>query len=150
MNIPANLRYTSSHEWVRTEADGTVSIGITDHAQAALGDLVYLELPAVGRKLAAAEACAVVESVKAASDVYAPVAGEVVAVNTRGQRSARAGQQGSVRGVVLPHEARRRRRHREPARRARVRGDDRRRVTPRRWSRPRGVTPRARLRHATP
>jgi glycine cleavage system H protein len=82
MNIPANLRYTASHEWVRTEADGTVSIGITDHAQAALGDLVYLELPEVGRKVAAAEACAVVESVKAASDVYAPVAGVVVAVNT--------------------------------------------------------------------
>ncbi|MEO8304851.1 MAG: glycine cleavage system protein GcvH [Betaproteobacteria bacterium] len=82
MNIPANLRYTASHEWVRTEADGTVSIGITDHAQAALGDLVYLELPEVGRKLAAAEACAVVESVKAASDVYAPIAGEVIAVNT--------------------------------------------------------------------
>ena len=82
MNIPANLRYTSSHEWVRAEADGTVSIGITDHAQAALGDLVYLDLPAVGRKLGAAEACAVVESVKAASDVYAPLAGEVVAVNT--------------------------------------------------------------------
>ena len=82
MNIPTNLRYTSSHEWVRNEADGTVSIGITDHAQGALGDLVYLELPAVGRKLAAAEACAVVESVKAASDVYAPLAGEVVAVNT--------------------------------------------------------------------
>src|SRR5512143_4143991 len=82
MNIPANLRYTASHEWVRTEADGTVSIGITDHAQAALGDLVYLELPEVGRKVAAAEACAVVESVKAASDVYAPVAGEVVAVNS--------------------------------------------------------------------
>src|SRR4051794_39148047 len=82
MNIPANLRYTSSHEWVRSEADGTVSIGITDHAQGALGDLVYLELPAVGRRLAAAEACAVVESVKAASDVYAPIAGEVVEVNT--------------------------------------------------------------------
>jgi glycine cleavage system H protein len=82
MNIPANLKYTPSHEWVRTETDGTVSVGITDHAQAALGDLVYLELPEVGRKLAAAEACAVVESVKAASDVYAPVAGEVVAVNT--------------------------------------------------------------------
>jgi len=81
LNIPANLRYTSSHEWVRPESDGTVSIGITDHAQAALGDLVYLELPEVGRVLAAAEACAVVESVKAASDVYAPVAGEVVAVN---------------------------------------------------------------------
>ncbi len=82
MNIPANLKYTPSHEWVRSETDGTVSVGITDHAQAALGDLVYLELPEVGRKLAAAEACAVVESVKAASDVYAPVAGEVVAVNT--------------------------------------------------------------------
>jgi glycine cleavage system H protein len=82
MNIPATLRYTASHEWVRTEADGTVSIGITDHAQAALGDLVYVELPDVGRKLAAAEACAVVESVKAASDVYAPIAGEVVAVNS--------------------------------------------------------------------
>ena len=82
MNIPANLRYTPSHEWVRTEADGTLSIGITDHAQAALGDLVYLELPEVGRKVAAAEACAVVESVKAASDVYAPIAGEVVAANT--------------------------------------------------------------------
>jgi glycine cleavage system H protein len=82
MNIPANLRYTASHEWVRTEVDGTVSIGITDYAQAALGDLVYLELPQVGRKVAAAEACAVVESVKAASDVYAPVAGEIVSVNT--------------------------------------------------------------------
>jgi len=81
MNIPATLRYTTSHEWVRAEADGTVSIGITDHAQAALGDLVYLELPEVGRKVSAAEACAVVESVKAASDVYAPVAGEIVAVN---------------------------------------------------------------------
>ncbi len=81
MNVPANLRYTSEHEWVRTEADGTLAIGITDHAQAALGDLVYLELPEVGRKLAAGDACAVVESVKAASDVYAPVGGEVVAVN---------------------------------------------------------------------
>jgi glycine cleavage system H protein len=82
MNIPSELKYTSSHEWVRGEPDGTVSIGITDHAQAALGDLVYIELPEVGRKLTSAEACAVVESVKAASDVYAPVAGEVVAVNT--------------------------------------------------------------------
>ena len=82
MNVPANLKYADSHEWLRAETDGTVTVGITDHAQAALGDLVYLELPALGRKLAAAEACAVVESVKAASDVYAPVAGEVVAVNT--------------------------------------------------------------------
>jgi glycine cleavage system H protein len=81
MNVPADLRYTAAHEWVRAEADGTVAIGITDHAQAALGDLVYLELPAVGRIVTAEEACAVVESVKAASDVYAPLAGEVVAVN---------------------------------------------------------------------
>lgn len=81
MNIPADLRYTAEHEWARAEPDGTLTIGITDHAQAALGDMVYVELPAVGRALAAGEACAVVESVKAASDVYAPVAGEVVAVN---------------------------------------------------------------------
>jgi glycine cleavage system H protein len=81
MKLPAELKYTESHEWVRREADGTVSVGITDHAQAALGDLVFLELPAVGRALKAGEACAVVESVKAASDVYAPVAGEVVAIN---------------------------------------------------------------------
>ena len=81
MNIPAHLRYTSSHEWLRRESDGTVTVGITDHAQGALGDLVFVELPAVGRKVAAGEACAVVESVKAASDVYAPVAGEVVAAN---------------------------------------------------------------------
>jgi glycine cleavage system H protein len=81
MNLPADLRYTESHEWVRREADGTLTIGITDHAQAALGDLVYVELPAVGKSLAARDAAAVVESVKAASDVYAPVGGEVVAVN---------------------------------------------------------------------
>jgi len=81
MNVPATLKYADSHEWMRAESDGTVTIGITDHAQAALGDLVYIELPAVGRVLNAGEACAVVESVKAASDVYAPIAGEVVAVN---------------------------------------------------------------------
>jgi glycine cleavage system H protein len=81
MNAPVDLRYTESHEWVRRESDGTLTIGITDHAQAALGDLVYVELPAVGRKLDARAAAAVVESVKAASDVYAPVAGEVVAIN---------------------------------------------------------------------
>jgi glycine cleavage system H protein len=75
------LKYAESHEWMRAEGDGTVTVGITDHAQAALGDLVFIELPAVGRVLAANEACAVVESVKAASDVYAPIAGEVVAVN---------------------------------------------------------------------
>ena len=81
MNVPAHLKYADSHEWMRAEADGTVTVGITDHAQAALGDLVFIQLPAVGRALKAGEACAVVESVKAASDVYAPIAGEVVAVN---------------------------------------------------------------------
>lgn len=80
-NIPADLKYAASHEWVRAEPDGTFAIGITDHAQAALGDLVFIELPKVGRKLAANESCAVVESVKAASDVYAPIAGEVAAIN---------------------------------------------------------------------
>ena len=80
-NIPAELKYVASHEWVRVEADGTLTIGITDHAQGALGDLVFVEVPKVGRKRAANEACAVVESVKAASDVYAPVAGEVSAIN---------------------------------------------------------------------
>jgi glycine cleavage system H protein len=82
MNVPAELKYTQSHEWIRAEHDGTLTIGITDHAQEALGDLVFIELPQVGRKVAAGEACAVVESVKAASDVYAPVAGEVVAANS--------------------------------------------------------------------
>jgi len=81
MNIPESLKYTASHEWVRAEPDGTLSIGITDHAQDALGELVFVEVPEVGRKLRAEEACGVVESVKAASDVYAPLAGEVVAAN---------------------------------------------------------------------
>jgi glycine cleavage system H protein len=81
MKLPADLRYTASHEWIRSEPDGTVTVGITDHAQAALGDLVFLELPKAGRKVKAGEAIAVVESVKAASDVYAPVAGEVVVAN---------------------------------------------------------------------
>lgn len=81
MNVPEELNYTDSHEWIRREDDGTVTIGITDHAQAALGDLVYVELPKPGRKVAAGEACAVVESVKAASDVYAPLEGEIVAGN---------------------------------------------------------------------
>jgi glycine cleavage system H protein len=82
MSLPAELKYTESHEWVRREADGTLTVGITDFAQEALGDMVFVELPEVGRMLAKSEACAVVESVKAASDVYAPVAGEVVAANT--------------------------------------------------------------------
>jgi len=82
MNVPENLKYTAEHEWVRAEADGTVTVGITDHAQSALGDLVFVEVPEVGRKLAANEACCVVESVKAASDVYSPIAGEVIEANT--------------------------------------------------------------------
>jgi len=80
-NLPSNLKYTASHEWVKSEADGTISIGITQHAQELLGDMVFVETPAVGRKLKAKEECAVVESVKAAADVYAPVSGEVTAVN---------------------------------------------------------------------
>lgn len=80
-NIPADLKYLASHEWVRVEADGTLTVGISDHAQAALGDLVFVETPDVGRTLKAGEAFAVVESVKAASDVYSPVSGEVLAVN---------------------------------------------------------------------
>jgi glycine cleavage system H protein len=81
MSIPPNLKYTASHEWIRSESDGTVTIGITDHAQEALGDLVFIELPVVGRKVKAGEVCAVVESVKAASDIYAPVSGEITARN---------------------------------------------------------------------
>ncbi len=81
MNIPADLKYAKSHEWARLADDGLVTVGISDHAQEALGDIVFLELPQVGRKVAAGEECAVVESVKAASDIYAPIAGEVVAVN---------------------------------------------------------------------
>jgi glycine cleavage system H protein len=79
--VPADLKFARSHEWVRALADGTVEVGISDHAQHALGDLVFVEVPLVGRTLEQGEACAVVESVKAASDVYAPVAGTVVAVN---------------------------------------------------------------------
>ena len=81
MSIPANLRYTASHEWIRVEADSSLTIGVTDHAQEALGDVVFLELPDAGRVVAAEEAIAVIESVKAASDIYAPVAGEIIASN---------------------------------------------------------------------
>ncbi len=81
MNFPNDLHYTASHEWIRSEADGSVTVGITDLAQDSLGELVYVDLPALGKTLAAAESCAVVESTKAASDVYAPIAGEVIAVN---------------------------------------------------------------------
>ena len=81
MNIPANLKYTESHEWVRLEADGSVAVGITEFAQDALGDIVFVDLPKLGQALTAGKECAVVESVKAAGDVYAPITGEVLAVN---------------------------------------------------------------------
>jgi len=80
-NIPGNLRYSRSHEWAREESDGGITMGITDHAQELLGDLVYVETPEIGNAVQASEACAVVESVKAASDIYCPVTGVVVAVN---------------------------------------------------------------------
>jgi glycine cleavage system H protein len=80
-SIPSDLQYTKSHEWVRQVQNGGLEIGITEHAQSALGDLVFVEVPDVGRALKAGEACAVVESVKAASDVYSPVAGKVIANN---------------------------------------------------------------------
>lgn len=81
MNHPDNLRYTDTHEWVRVEQDGTVVVGITDHAQDALGDVVFLQLPDVGRQVARTEAMAVIESVKSASDIHSPVSGTVTAVN---------------------------------------------------------------------
>jgi glycine cleavage system H protein len=81
MTIPGDLKYTASHQWVREEADGTASVGITFHAQEQLGDVVYVQQPEVGRRVARGEACALVESVKAASDIPAPLSGEIVAVN---------------------------------------------------------------------
>jgi glycine cleavage system H protein len=80
-NIPADLRYTSSHEWVRDNGDGTATVGITDHAQEQLGDLVFVETPEIGNAVEAGDACAVVESVKAASDIYAPLNGEIIETN---------------------------------------------------------------------
>ena len=80
-NIPVDLKYSKSHEWVRLNEDGTVTVGISDSAQDQLGDMVFIEVPEVGLTVVAEEACAVVESVKAASDVYAPVSGEIVEVN---------------------------------------------------------------------
>lgn len=80
-DIPSNLRYAASHEWAFLDEDGSVCVGISDHAQEALGDVVYVELPEVGQHLSAGQQAGVVESVKAASDVYAPIAGEVIAVN---------------------------------------------------------------------
>ncbi|NQZ49382.1 MAG: glycine cleavage system protein GcvH [Moritella sp.] len=80
-NIPAELKYASSHEWVRKEKDGTYTVGISDHAQGLLGDMVFIDLPDVGDEITAGEDCAVGESVKAASDIYAPISGEIVAIN---------------------------------------------------------------------
>jgi glycine cleavage system H protein len=82
-NVPADLKYTKTHEWLRTLPDGSIEVGITDHAQHALGDLVFVEVPEAGRMVKAGEPCAVVESVKAASDVYSPVTGEVLAGNPK-------------------------------------------------------------------
>ena len=81
-NVPAHLKYTEEHEWVQVEADGVMTIGITDHAQSTLGDIVHVDLPEVGTTVSAGDAIAVVESVKAASDIYAPISGEIVDVNT--------------------------------------------------------------------
>jgi glycine cleavage system H protein len=81
MTVPTDLKYTDSHEWARLDSDGTVAVGITFHAQERLGDLVYVENPALGKSFRKGQECAVVESVKAAADIYAPVSGEVVAVN---------------------------------------------------------------------
>lgn len=82
MSIPSDLKYTRSHEWVKAEADGTVTVGITDHAQELLGDMVFIELPKVGDSFSQKQECAVAESVKAAADVYAPISGEVIEVNS--------------------------------------------------------------------
>src|SRR3954453_21364130 len=81
MNVPTTLKYTTSHEWIRTDADGTWTVGITDHAQESLGDLVFIELPKPGRTVRKGEAVAVVESVKAASDIYAPADGQIIEAN---------------------------------------------------------------------
>ena len=81
MNTPDNLKYTEAHEWVRQEADGTVTVGITDHAQDQLGDVVFVQSPETGRSVTKGEECGVIESVKAAADVYAPLSGDIVAVN---------------------------------------------------------------------
>lgn len=80
-NVPTELKYASSHEWVRAEGNGVYTVGITEHAQELLGDMVFVDLPEVGRSVTAGEDCAVAESVKAASDIYAPISGEIVAVN---------------------------------------------------------------------
>ncbi|AEX53373.1 glycine cleavage system protein GcvH [Rahnella aquatilis] len=80
-NVPSDLKYASSHEWIRSEGNGVYTVGITEHAQELLGDMVFVDLPEVGREVAAGEDCAVAESVKAASDIYSPISGEIIAVN---------------------------------------------------------------------
>lgn len=100
MNVPANLKYAKSHEWARQDADGLITVGISDHAQEALGDIVFIELPELGKQLAAGAECAVVESVKAASDIYAPVSGEVVAAN-QAARDSPESVNGDAYGVWL-------------------------------------------------
>jgi len=80
-NVPSELKYAASHEWVRSEGNGVYTVGITEHAQELLGDMVFVDLPEVGRQVAAGEDCAVAESVKAASDIYSPISGEIIAVN---------------------------------------------------------------------
>ena len=119
-NIPADLKYTKSHEWVRTLANGSVEVGITDHAQGALGDLVFVEVPAAGKALKAGDTFAVVESVKAASDVYAPVAGAVVEGNASLGQPARTHQFRAVRRR-LDHASQAGRRARRSAERRRIR-----------------------------
>lgn len=86
-NVPTELKYATSHEWVRAEGNGIYSVGITEHAQELLGDMVFVDLPEVGREVSAGEECAVAESVKAASDIYAPISGEIVAVNAELENS---------------------------------------------------------------
>ena len=116
--IPADLKYLDSHEWARVESDGTVTIGISDHAQGALGDLVFVEVPEVGKALTKGGAAAVVESVKAASDVYSPVSGEVIAANDALGSLARAGQHRSVwRRLAVQDQAEQHRRAAAAARR---------------------------------
>ena len=107
-DIPADLRFAESHEWARLEADGTVTVGISDHAQEALGDVVFVELTEVGNVFAAGEAAGVVESVKAASDIYSPIAGEVIAVNEALSAEPGAAQLRPVRRVDLQDQAKRR------------------------------------------
>lgn len=101
MSIPADLKYSESHEWVRLEADGNATVGITHHAQDLLGDLVFVENPKVGRKLRKGEECGVVESVKAASDIFAPIGGEVVAVNAELETAPEKINQGAYRAWMF-------------------------------------------------